>query len=297
MDNLELIDFFQRFPNEQACLDYLEAIRWPNDRACPHCGSLKNYKFKSGKLFKCGDCKKQFTAKVGTIFTDSHIPLQKWFLAVYLLTSQKKGISSIALAKHLKITQKSAWFMLQRIRYAMSYGTFEKPLDGTVEADETYIGGKATSKERFNSKVAVIGVVEKRKDTGRIVTRAVKHANATNTLPFVRQHTAKGATVHTDESSIYFRLGGGGYNHEVVTHKNHEYVRNGVSTNTIDGAWLHLKLGLKAIYMGVSPKHLGKYCDEFAFRYNTRDLKNGERFEQWFKRVNHKHLPYSQLIG
>lgn len=295
MNELTLVNFYKQFPDEQACLDYLEQVRWPGERACPHCGSLKNYKFKSGKLFKCGDCKKQFSTKVGTIFTDSHVPLQKWFLAVFLLTSQKKGISSIRLAEYLEVTQKSAWFMLQRIRYAMNYGTFDKPLHGTYEADETYIGGKSTSEERYRNKTAVLGIVEKKKDTGRIVLKATKQADATVALPFIRATAKQSAVIHTDESTIYNRLKKE-YVHEVVTHKDNEYVRGGISTNTIDGAWNHLKLGLKAIYMGVSPKHLGMYCDEFSFRYNTRDLNSGERFNEWFGGVNGKHLTYQALI-
>lgn len=296
MEDLRLFNFFKQFPTEEACIAYLEKVRWPDQRYCPHCGSTKTYKFKSGKLFKCGDCRKQFTAKVGTIFTDSHIPLQKWFLAVYMLTSLKKGVSSIAIAKQLDVTQKSAWFMLQRIRYAMSYGTFDKPLEGTLEGDETYIGGKSDLKGKFSNKVAVLGLVEKQKGTGKIVTMVTKHADATVALPFIRANAKKGSEIQTDESRIYHRLKRE-YTHQFVTHQNLEYVRDDVTTNTIEGAWDHLKLGLRAIYMGVSPKHLSMYCDEFGFRYNTRDLKDGERFEQWFNRVNGKHLPYKSLVG
>src|SRR5438046_2585928 len=125
MDKIILKHFYQRFPTEESCLDYLEKIHWPDGRVCPHCGSVKSYKFKNGTLFKCADCKKQFSAKVGTIFSGSHIKLQDWFLAVHLLTSHKKGISSVYLAGELEVTQKTAWFMLQRIRYAMNYGTLD----------------------------------------------------------------------------------------------------------------------------------------------------------------------------
>lgn len=298
MKELNLANFYKQFPDEKACLAYLEKMRWPQGVACPHCGSVKTYKFKDGLLFKCGEkeCRKQFTAKVGTIFTDTHIALQKWFLAIYLLTSRKKGTSSVQLAKDLEITQKSAWFMLQRIRYAMKY-SLDKPLDGTIEADETYIGGKtADSRGRFHNKVAVIGMVEKRKNTGRIVTEVTKHADATVAMPFIRAMAKQNSTIHTDESAIYHRLGRE-YPHKYVTHKKLEYVRGDVSTNTIDGAWNHLKLGLKAIYMGVSPKHLPKYCMEFDYRYNTRSLKDGERFTQWFEGINGRHLPYKSLVG
>lgn len=297
MDELRLKNFYQRFPNEEACIEYLAQMRWPEQRACPHCGSVKTYSFKNGKkLFKCSDCHKQFSVKVGTIFTDSHIPLQTWFLAVYLLTTQKKGISSIRLAEYLEVTQKTAWFMLHRIRYAMNYGTFDKPLDGVLEADETYIGGKTTFDKKHQNKVAVMGIVEKKKNTGRIVTKVTKIPDATVALPFIRAYAKQHATLHTDESRIYNRVKRE-YTHEHVNHSKFEYVRGDVTTNTIEGAWGHLKLGLKAIYMGVSTKHLAMYCDEFGFRYNTRDISGGARFEVWFKGINGRHLPYRTLIG
>jgi hypothetical protein len=251
--------FYQQFPNEQACLEYLEAARWPNGRACPHCGSLMTYKFKDGKLFKCGEneCHKQFSAKVGTIFTDSHIPLQDWFLAVFILTSLKKGVSSIQLAKYLNITQKSSWFVLQRIRYAMEYGTFEKPLEGTLEAEETYIGGNHKHIGKFDNKMAVLDLVEKKNNNGHIKTLVTKQADASVAPPFIRAAAKPGSEIQTDECRIYTRLKRE-YPHQYGTHKNFEYSRNGASTNTVEGAWNHLKLGLRAIYLGVSAKHLSK---------------------------------------
>lgn len=248
-------------------------------------------------MFKCGDkdCRKQFTAKVGTIFTDTHIPLKTWFYAIYLLTSHKKGVSSVQMGKHLQITQKSAWFMLQRIRYAMNYG-LDKPFEKVSEVDETYIGPRTTRDLMFTKKSVVLGIVEKEKGSGHIVTRVTTQANATTAINFIRENVKPNSTIHTDESHIYNRLSRE-YNHDVVIHTKKEYVRDGVSTNTIDGAWNHLKLGLKAIYMGVSPKHLSRYCDEFGFRYNTRDLEDGERFTAWFTSVNGKHLTYKRLVS
>ena len=295
MKDLNLINFYQHFPDEQACLEYLEQVRWPNGRACPHCGSVKTYRFKSGKLFKCGDCKMQFTAKVGTIFTDTHVPLQKWFLSIYLLTSRKKGTSSVQLAKDLKITQKSAWFVLHRIRYAMEHG-IDKPIDTPSEIDATWVGGKSTSKLRFANKVAVMGIAEKQKGTGRIVTRLTKYEDATVAIDFLRKTVKKGSVIHSDEGSAYTNLKRE-YAHEIVVHSKNEYVRNGVSTNQIDGAWNHLKLGLKATYMGVSVKHLPLFLQEFQTRYNSRELTDGERFGEWFSGVNGKHLPYKSLIS
>lgn len=135
MENL--MDFYKRFANEDACIDYLEEKQWHGQPVCPHCGSITVYKCKSRRIFKCSDCTKQFSARIGTIFEESRLPLQKWFLAIWLLTSHKKGVSSIQIAKHLGITQKSAWHMLHRIRHAVNSGSFDKPMDGTVEIDET----------------------------------------------------------------------------------------------------------------------------------------------------------------
>ena len=294
---MSLIEFQTNFSTEEACLAYLEKMRWANGRYCPHCGSYETYKFKDGKLFKCADCKKQFTVKVGTIFSDSHIPLNKWFYAIYLNTSLKKGISSIQLAKYLEITQKSSWFMLQRIRYALDHSTFDAPLEGPVEADETYIGGKHHGhKDKFSNKMAVMGIVEKKKNTGRIRTAVTKHADATVAIPFIKSSIKQNAVIHTDESRIYHRLKRD-YVHSVVTHSEKEFVREEVSTQQIDGAWAHLKGALDAIYVGVSAKHLPLYCNEFDYRYNTRDLADGQSFDQWFKFINNKHLTYRKLIS
>ena len=294
MKELNLVNFYQKFTDENACLAYLEQVRWPNGRICPHCGSVKSYRFKDGKLFKCADCRKQFTAKVGTIFTDSHIPLQKWYLAIYLLTSQKKGISSIRMAEYLQIMQSSAWFMLQRIRYAMEYG-LDKPFEGIAEMDGTQIGGRTTSTLRNTNKMTVLGIVEKQKKTGRLVTKVTKHEDATVARNFLKAVVRDGAIIHTDEGTAFYNLKKN-YDHRGVAHSKHEYVREDTHVNTIEGAWSHLKLGIKAIYVGVSHKHLQKYCWEFSFRYSTRNLSDGERFNEWFTSVNGKHLPYKKLV-
>src|SRR3990167_8584161 len=153
---MNLIEFQQKFGSEAVCLDYLEQARWPNERYCPHCNSTKTYKFSDGRLFKCGTCRKQFTAKVGTIFSDSKIPLNKWFMAIYLATSLKKGISSIQLSKYIGITQKSSWFLLHRIRYAVESDGKGNPLDGDVEMDEFWSGGKAPQAKKFDNKTPVV---------------------------------------------------------------------------------------------------------------------------------------------
>jgi transposase-like protein len=181
-----LIDFYNRFDSEQVCRDYLEKSRWDDSISCPHCGSYKTYKFTNGRLFKCGDCRKQFTVRVGTIFEDSKIPLQKWFLAIYLATSLKKGISSVQLSKYLGITQKTAWFMLQRIRYAIETGD-SKSLSGEVEIDETYVGGKSKNRAYapVKTKSVVFGMVERQ---GNVRIKHVKSSGARILLPTIQKH-------------------------------------------------------------------------------------------------------------
>lgn len=294
MDNL--ISFYQRFATEDACIDWLEETRWNGEPICPHCGSVTVYRCKSRRIFKCKDCTKQFTVRIGTIFEESRLPLQKWFLAIWLLTSHKKGVSSIQIAKHLGITQKSAWHMLHRIRYAINSGSFDQPLEGTVEVDETYIGGKHRGiKNHHDNKAMVIGIVEKHKGKGRMKAVATKTADATIALPFIRASLKQLTKVQTDESKIYHRVKRE-WEHETINHSQGEYARQSVSTNTIEGAWMHLKASLDAIYIGVSSKHLQRYCDEYCYRYSTRDLTDSERFTNWFAHINGKRLMYKALI-
>jgi len=293
-----LINFYKQFPDEQACRDFLQNARWGSVTMCPKCGvsDTKIYKLKDSRLLKCATCRRPFSVRVGTVFEDSALPLQSWFLAIYLCTSLKKGISSVQLAKYLGITQKSAWHMLHRIRHNVTDNTLS--LEGVVEVDETYWGGRTTDKQgKFKNKVAVIGAVEKQKSTGRIKTTVTKTADATVALPFMRSAIKKGSSVHTDESKIYHRVKRE-YDHQSVNHSEKEYVREAVSTNTIEGAWDHLKLGLRAIYMGrVTAKHLASYCDEFSFRYNFRDMSDGERFVTWFRFSNGKQLTWAELTA
>ena len=294
MKDLNLINFNRQFPNEDACIDYLAKLRWDGSPICQHCGSLDAYGIPSRHIFKCRDCKKQFSVRTGTIFEESRLPLQKWFYAIYLLTSQKKGISSVRMAEYLDITQKTAWFMLQRIRYALNYG-YEKPLEGVVEVDETYIGGKQRGKEiSTQDKEVVLGIVERE---GKAVIKHVKSSGARVILPHVQKAVKPGATIYSDQYRAYRTLPRMGYTHDSVNHSALEFSRGNTHTNTVEGMWAHLKLGLKAIYMGVSSKHLVKYVDEFGFRYNTREMKDGERFERYLREIQGKRLTYEQLSG
>lgn len=297
---MSLFAFQQQFPDEASCLAFLETQRWGEDganRYCPHCGSVKTYKFADGKLFKCGDCRLKFTVKVGTMFSDSHIPLQKWFYAIYLNTSLKKGISSIQLAKYLGITQKTAWFMLQRIRYSVEKAGRSDLLGNIVEADETYVGGKKHDGMRgrgASGKTPVVGIAERK---GGIRLAVTKDTTANTLDKIITDNVAPGSTVMTDEYRPYSHVKQLGFEHKRVNHGYKNFVIGESHTNTIEGAWSHFKLSIRAIYIGVSSKHLQKYCAEYEYRYNTRELKDDERFDKWFSHVNVKNLRYKDLIN
>ena len=294
---MSLLTLQQAFPTDDICLAFLEQQRWGKDgknRYCPHCASVTTYKYKDGKLYKCADCHKQFTVTIGTVFEGSHLPLQKWFYAIYLNTSLKKGISSIQLAKYLEITQKSAWFMLQRIRHGLraADNTF---LNGVVEVDETYVGGRRRGGRTGTAdKAAIFGAVERK---GRVQLQHVKSSGSRTLIPEVTRRIAPGSTVYSDQWQAYRTLYRYGYEHDTVNHGVEEFVRGIVHTNTIEGGvWSHLKKSLNAIYISVSRKHLQSYCAEFEYRYNTREMKDDERFNWWFKNCNGR-LRYKELIA
>ncbi len=292
-----LIEAVRYFSDPERCISYMTTLRWPNGAICPTCGRIDVSYLKSQQRFQCKSRhpKRQFSVKVGTIFEDSPLGLDKWLPAVWMIVNAKNGVSSYEIARALGVTQKTAWFMDHRIRAAMAYGGFDK-LDDPVEADETYIGGKASEKRgRFSNKSAVIGVVEKKKDVGQIRAFATKHADATVAMPFLRAQLKQGAVLHTDESRIYHRAKFE-FLHESVNHSDDEYARGAVSTTTIDGFWNLMKRSIKGTYTHISAGHLNKYVDEHTYRYNTRALKDSERFNQWFSGCN-KRLLYRALTN
>lgn len=290
-----LIDAIRYFSKPETCVDYVASLRWQNGAICPTCGRVDVSYLKSQQRFQCKSRhpKRQFSVKVGTIFEDSPLGLDKWLPAVWMIVNAKNGVSSYEIARALGVTQKTAWFMDHRIRAAMAYGGFDK-LDDPVEADETYIGGKSNPDDRWKNKSAVVGVVEKKKEVGQIRAFATKHADATNTLPFLKESLREGAVLHTDESGIYNRAKYF-FMHESVNHSQGEYARLAVSTTTIDGFWNLMKRSIRGTYTHVSGQHLGKYVNEHTYRYNTRMLKDNERFNQWFNNCN-KRLLYKNLI-
>lgn len=301
-----LVELTTYFPDDQSCRDYLEKQRWNGNPICPRCQSDAVYKFSDGKHYKCKPCDRKFTVLIGTVFEDTHVSLRKWFIAIYIFTSHKKGISSHQLAKDLGITQKSAWHLLHRIRFAFGAGEPEQ-LQDTVEVDETYIGGKAKNMHKAererkisgrgaSGKTAVIGLVER---NGRVYAKPVGRTDTETLQAIVREKVKAGASVMTDEWLSYNGLGVD-FNHKTVQHGKGEYVNGDVHTNTIEGYWSLLKRGIFGIYHQVSKKHLHRYCTEFGFRYNTRQGDEVTRFDSVLSecdgRLMYKTLTAKDLI-
>ncbi len=290
------------FPDDQSCREYLELMRWNGKPVCPHCSNEEVYKFTDGKSYKCKACRKKFTVTVGTIFEDTHVGLRKWFIAIYIFTSHKKGISSVQLGKDVGITQKSAWHLLHRIRYA--FGTAEPTiLEGEVEVDETYIGGKAKNmhkKERAKKiqgrgaagKTAVLGLVER---NGRVYAKPVESTDTKTLQGIVRERVEEGSQIFTDEFPAYRGLEGD-YTHDTINHSVGNYVDGNIHTNTIESHWSLLKRGIYGIYHQVSTQHLHRYCTEFGYRYNSRKSTEVDRFDSALTFCDGR-LMYKTLIG
>ena len=297
-----LFDLMDAFPDEQACVDHLRSIRWRDGEFCPHCGGTRIYHFSDRKTFKCGDCRKRFSIKVGTIFEDTKLPLRKWFMAVWLITNHPKGIASVTLAKDLKITQKSAWFMLHRLRHAARTPSFNAPLSGTTEADTTFVGGKEKNKHAADrkggtqggaGKAVVLGILER---DGELRAAHVADSSAATYQGAVRQNVAKGATIMTDEDRSFRGLARD-YRHHTVNHSAGEYVHHyTIHTNGIESVWALLKRQIIGVHHWVSPKHLRRYVDEMTWRFNRRDMKATGRMNGLFECVEGR-LTYKALIA
>jgi len=297
-----LIEITQYFSDRQICIDYLTQIRWKGNVTCTHCGHGKVYELKGeNKRYKCAACRKQFSVIKGTIFENSPIPLQKWFIATYLLLSHKKGISSCQLAKDISVSQKTAWFMLHRIRFAVQTQSFEMPATAIVECDETYVGGKSKNKHRNKrvegsqgrsgkDKTPVFGLVER---NGRVVAMKVPNTQKDTIQPIIDKHVNEGAKIMTDEWQAYKGLDNR-FKHGIVKHGEGIYVVGEAHTNTVEGFWSQFKRSIFGCYHSVTPTHLDAYIDESEYRYNTKDLLDYERFENVIT-LSGKRLTYANL--
>jgi transposase-like protein len=294
---LQVLDFFK---DEETCKNYLADKRWNGGApVCPHCGHTHAYTTTRG--YKCAnkECYKKFTVISGTIFENTKIGLRTWFAAMYLCTAHKKGISSLQLSRDLNITQKTAWFVLHRIREMLTDNAPEL-LEGTVEVDETYVGGKnknrhanKKTKEGEKDKTPVVGVLERE---GNVSTYVVEETTGEVLQGIMRAKVSTSATLITDAYKSYAGLARD-YNHTTVKHSEGQYVVDRVfHTNNIENFWSLLKRGIIGIYHNVSPKHLHRYCNEFGFRYNSRKIKDTTRFELSVGRADGKRLRYTDLI-
>jgi transposase-like protein len=304
-----LVEAIRYFSDPDNCLSFMKAIRWPDGIICPRCGSADHSFISTRRMWKCKGCKKQFSCKVGTIMEDSPLSLDKWLTAIWMISNAKNGISSWEIHRALGITQKSAWFLLHRIRLAMQTGSFTK-LSGEVEVDETFIGGKARNMHKDKraekitgrgaaGKAIVVGVLDR--EEKEIRTKHVADTTRATLQGEVRAHVQPGSAVYTDALPSYVGLAPD-YVHEAVDHAT-EYVRGNVHTNCLENYWSLLKRMLRGTYVSVEPFHLFRYLDEQAYRYNERKhpdntvKKDGERFLEVTGMIGGKRLTYKKLTG
>jgi len=295
------------FSNPDNCIDYIAVRRWPNGVICPGCGATKVSFNANRRTWKCGSHhpKREFSVKVGTIYEDSPISLDKWLTATWMLTNCKNGVSSYEIARDVKVTQKSAWFMLQRIRLAMQDEFFGSKLGGEVEVDETFIGGKARNmhvserKRRITGtggqdKTAVMGIYER--ESGKVRATVIPSRRKQVLQDEVRKHVTAGAALYSDALQSYEGLATE-YAHQVVDHAT-QYVDGRVHTNGLENFWSLLKRGISGTYVSVEPFHLFRYLDEQMFRFNNRkELDDAGRFDLAVRQIVGKRITFAQLTG
>jgi transposase-like protein len=309
-----LQEAIQHFSDEQVCIDAVAAMRWPDGAYCPSCLAKKPYYLKTQKRFKCRECRRQFSVKLGTIFEDSPLPLQKWMPAMWMLANCKNGVSSHEIGRALGITQKSAWFMLHRLRLAMKgydLGTKLGGKDGgAVEVDEAFFGGKVKNMHRekrvrytavdghiggWTGKTAVIGILDRK--TREIRTKAIPNVTRDVLQSEIFKNVLFGSSVYTDDAVPYNNLRSR-YVHDVVSHAD-SYVRGQVHTNGLENFWSLFKRHMRGTYVAIEPFHLDRYLDEQVFRFNNRKkpMDDYARFEKVLGQVAHKRLTYKELTG
>ena len=304
-----LVDLMDFFKDEEFCHNFLKDLFWGKNREnkkCPRCQSCNVNEFKDYTKNRCYDCKFEFSIRKGTIFDDSKVTLKRWFMVIYLANSNKKGVNSLAVSRQVGVTQKTAWFMLHRIKNAVAGKMFNNQFTGTVEIDECYLGGKEGNKHTINKfkseKTAVIGMVER--ETKQVKAVSVENADKESLLPKIGCNVKEKATIITDTYSAYNDLRNN-YKHKSVKHSANEYVRNEIDidgrvafkihTNTIEGFWSQVKRTILGTHHWISKKHINKYLGEMSFRYNTKEMEDNARFLD-FLQMSFKKLTYKELI-
>jgi transposase-like protein len=297
------------FADVDVATQFVASLRWPDGVRCQHCESVDCSFVASRRIWQCKNCRKQFSVKVGSIFEDSPIALSKWLPAMWLLVNCKNGVSSYELARDLGVTQKTAWFMLHRLRLAIQAKSFDK-FGGHVEVDETFIGGKArnmhaTKRRRLGisqsrsmiGKVAVMGLLERHGDNGsKVRLQTISNRKKHQLEATIGENVTEGSTVYTDALKSYDRMGQKGYIHGVVDHAE-TYVDGQIHTNGLENFWSLLKRALKGTYVSVEPFHLFRYLDEQVYRFNSRKQSDGVRFLEACASVFGKRLTYTALTG
>ena len=299
-----LIQIADYFTTDRICRDTIAQARWQDGNVvCPYCGHTHCYECKDGR-YLCKECHRKFSVLVGTIFENTKLPLRIWFMAMYLISSHKKGVSSCQLARDLGITQKTAWFILHKVRGL--YGqTDEDALKGEVEMDEMYLGGRETNKHESKkvegtqgrstkTKTPIFGMIQR---DGKVVATKVEDTKGVTLIPIVSQFVEEGATTYTDEASIYGKLGENGYKHLFVNHAKREFVRSkDIHTNSIEGFWAHFKRVVFSTYHIVSKDYLQRYIDEQVYRWNTREKSASYRFGDMFDKAV-KSFGYTDVLS
>lgn len=310
--DLNLSTLAKHFSDEEAAYQLVEKMRWPNGPICPHCGSVDNAYYlapregnrttSTGKVtyrrvWKCRDCQQQFSVLVGTVFEDSKVPLSKWLLAVHMMQAGKNGVAALELQRTLGVSYKTAWFMGHRIRYAMGQHPLVDMLTGTVEADETYIGGREKGKRgrpgKDSKKTPVVSLVER---GGKVRSKVVTDVTGATLKEVLDTGIDPAARLMTDTFVSYREPGKAFASHETVDHSKGEYVRGDAYTNTAEGYFSQLKRSIDGTHHSVSEKHLPSYLGEFDHRYNTRKMKDGERTEQAIQQAAGKRLRYREPV-